>query len=182
MFEAGGGALESEVWAPLTLLADSYERRFSSSALLRISDPKQADQAISYINGPAVNLEGKTETAYYKDLAAKTREIVILTTVLIAIMGIGAVFAVAMVSIQAAESLYDVSLKDIDGKSTSLKPYRGKVLLVVNVASKCGYTPQYTGLEALQKKYQDRGLMVLGLPCNQFGGQEPGGAQKKGVP
>ena len=85
-----------------------------------------------------------------------------------------AVFSVAMVSIRAAESLYDIALKDIDGKSTSLQSYRGKVLLVVNVASKCGYTPQYTGLEALQKKYQDRGLAVLGLPCNQFGGQEPG--------
>jgi glutathione peroxidase len=78
-----------------------------------------------------------------------------------------------VVSAQAG-GLYDVPLKDIDGKSTSLKPFEGKVVLIVNVASKCGYTPQYTGLEALQKKYADRGLVVVGFPCNQFGGQEPG--------
>jgi glutathione peroxidase len=75
---------------------------------------------------------------------------------------------------QAADSLYDVPLKDIDGKATSLKPYAGKVLLIVNVASKCGYTPQYTGLEATYEKYKDKGFAVLGFPCNQFGGQEPG--------
>jgi glutathione peroxidase len=74
----------------------------------------------------------------------------------------------------AAGSLYDIPLKDIDGKDTSLKPYAGKVLLVVNVASKCGYTPQYTALEAVYKKYDAQGLVVAGFPCNQFGGQEPG--------
>jgi len=73
-----------------------------------------------------------------------------------------------------SESIYDIKLKDIDGKSTSLAPYKGKVLLVVNVASKCGYTKQYAGLEALYQKYKDKGLVVLGFPCNQFGGQEPG--------
>ena len=73
-----------------------------------------------------------------------------------------------------AESIYDIKLKDIDGKGTSLKPYQGKVLLVVNVASKCGYTKQYGGLEAIYDKYKDKGLVVLGVPCNQFGGQEPG--------
>src|SRR5580765_1633381 len=78
------------------------------------------------------------------------------------------------VIVRAGGSLYDIPLKDIDGKSTSLKDYRGKVLLIVNVASRCGYTPQYTGLEALQEKYKDKGLVVLGFPCNQFGGQEPG--------
>ncbi len=74
----------------------------------------------------------------------------------------------------AAESIYDIPLKDIDGKDTSLKPYQGKVLLIVNVASKCGFTPRYTALEALHQKYKDRGLVVLGFPCNQFAHQEPG--------
>ncbi|MEI9866115.1 MAG: glutathione peroxidase [Limisphaerales bacterium] len=75
---------------------------------------------------------------------------------------------------QAADSLYTIPLKDIDGKDTTLKPYAGKVLLIVNVASQCGYTPQYAGLESLYKKYGAQGLMVAGFPCNQFGGQEPG--------
>jgi glutathione peroxidase len=70
--------------------------------------------------------------------------------------------------------LYDVPLKDIDGKDTSLKDYAGKVLLVVNVASRCGNTPQYAGLETLQQKYKDKGFTVLGFPCNDFGAQEPG--------
>jgi glutathione peroxidase len=77
-------------------------------------------------------------------------------------------------SLHAADSIYDIPLKDIDGKDATLKPYAGKVLLVVNVASKCGYTPQYTALEAVYKKYQDQGLVVCGFPCNQFGAQEPG--------
>ncbi len=79
-----------------------------------------------------------------------------------------------VVCTHATDSIYNIILKDIDGKSTSLKAYEGKVLLIVNVASKCGYTPQYAGLEALQEKYKDRGFFVLGFPCNQFGGQEPG--------
>src|SRR5215472_17370127 len=73
-----------------------------------------------------------------------------------------------------AEGLQDIKLKDIDGKDTTLKAYQGKVLLIVNVASKCGLTPQYKGLEALQEKYKDKGFTVLGFPCNQFAGQEPG--------
>ena len=81
---------------------------------------------------------------------------------------------IQVASVHAADSLYNIGVKDIDGKNTSLKPYAGKVMLIVNVASKCGYTPQYTGLEALNQKYKGKGLEVLGFPCNQFGGQEPG--------
>ncbi len=71
-------------------------------------------------------------------------------------------------------SLYDLPLKDIDGKETSLKPYKGEVMLIVNVASKCGNTPQYAALEKDYEKYKDHGFVVLGFPCNQFMGQEPG--------
>ena len=71
-------------------------------------------------------------------------------------------------------NLADIPLKDIKGQPTSLAAYKGQVLLLVNVASKCGYTPQYTGLEALHEKYKDKGLRVLGFPCNDYGSQEPG--------
>jgi glutathione peroxidase len=71
-------------------------------------------------------------------------------------------------------TLYDFTVDDIRGQPVSLDQYRGKVLLVVNTASKCGFTPQYKGLEALYRKFRDRGLEVLGFPCNQFGSQEPG--------
>jgi glutathione peroxidase len=69
---------------------------------------------------------------------------------------------------------YDIPLRTLDGKPSSLADYRGKALLIVNVASKCGLTPQYAGLQALQDQYAERGFSVLGFPCNQFGGQEPG--------
>ena len=71
-------------------------------------------------------------------------------------------------------ALYDVPVKDIDGKETSLAPYKGDVMLVVNVASKCGTTPQYAALEKHYEKYKDQGFVVLAFPCNQFAGQEPG--------
>ena len=73
-----------------------------------------------------------------------------------------------------AQSIYDIPLKDINGKDTTLKEHKGKVLLIVNVASKCGNTPQYAGLQSLYEKNKDKGLVVLGFPCNQFGGQEAG--------
>src|SRR6201999_475995 len=73
-----------------------------------------------------------------------------------------------------AASIFDYKMKDIDGKDVKLKKYKGSVLLVVNTASKCGYTPQYEGLQATFDKYKDKGFVVLGFPANNFGGQEPG--------
>lgn len=92
----------------------------------------------------------------------------------------GAVLLAATVSAQtpAPSKLQEIPLKDIDGKATTLKAYSGKVLLVVNVASKCGYTPQYEGLEKLHKAYEAKGFSVLGFPCNDFGAQEPGTAEE----
>jgi glutathione peroxidase len=73
-----------------------------------------------------------------------------------------------------ASSVHEFSVQTIDGKKVSLKDYSGKALLIVNTASRCGYTPQYKGLEALYRKYKGQGLVVLGFPSNDFGGQEPG--------
>jgi|ERR1700683_5512313 len=70
--------------------------------------------------------------------------------------------------------IYDLTVTAIDGSARAMAEYRGHTLLVVNVASACGYTPQYTGLEALYRRYKDAGLVVLGFPCDQFGHQEPG--------
>jgi glutathione peroxidase len=75
-------------------------------------------------------------------------------------------------------SIYDYSAETLDAKPAPLADYRGKVVLIVNTASKCGFTPQYEGLEALYRKYGDKGLVVLGFPCNQFGAQEPGNAEE----
>jgi len=75
-------------------------------------------------------------------------------------------------------SIYDFTVKDIHGKPVKLDRYRGKVMLIVNTASECGFTPQYKGLEAVYEKLHDKGLEVLGFPCNQFGGQEPGGEKE----
>ncbi len=82
--------------------------------------------------------------------------------------------ATAMLTAADSSSVLDIPVKDIEGRDTSLKAYEGKVLLVVNVASQCGLTPQYEGLQSLYDKYKDKGLVVLGFPCNDFGAQEPG--------
>jgi glutathione peroxidase len=72
------------------------------------------------------------------------------------------------------KNIYDISVKTMDGETKNLSDYKGKVLLIVNVASKCGYTPQYEGLENIYKKYNDKGFEILAFPCNDFGEQEPG--------
>ncbi len=74
------------------------------------------------------------------------------------------------------DKFYDFSARTLRGRDQPFADYRGKVVLVVNTASECGFTPQYAGLEALHRKYRDRGLEILGFPCNQFGRQEPGDA------
>ncbi|MBM3755938.1 MAG: glutathione peroxidase [Acidobacteria bacterium] len=71
-------------------------------------------------------------------------------------------------------SIFDISMNSIDGKPVALKSFEGKAVLFVNVASQCGYTPQYAGLQSLYAKYKDKGLVIVGVPANNFGGQEPG--------
>ncbi len=79
-----------------------------------------------------------------------------------------------------SQTLYDFSALLLNGNLQTFDAYRGKILLIVNTASQCGFTPQYTGLEELYRTYQEKGLIVLGFPCNQFGGQEPGDAEAIG--
>jgi glutathione peroxidase len=83
-------------------------------------------------------------------------------------------FVAAGLTAAHATSVYDFTMKSIDGQPVSLKSYSGKVVLLVNVASKCGFTPQYAGLEALYEKYKDRGFVIVGVPANNFASQEPG--------
>jgi glutathione peroxidase len=80
----------------------------------------------------------------------------------------------ATVLMATEKSVHDFTLNSIDGQATSLASYKGKVVLLVNVASRCGYTPQYSALQAVYEKYKDRGLVIVGIPANNFGAQEPG--------
>jgi glutathione peroxidase len=89
-------------------------------------------------------------------------------------LALALVLSAAATVLAAATSVYNFTLKSIDGQSVSLSTYHGKVLMLVNVASKCGFTPQYTALESLYEKYKDKGLVIVGIPANNFGGQEPG--------
>ncbi|MCR4829019.1 MAG: glutathione peroxidase [Bacteroidales bacterium] len=84
------------------------------------------------------------------------------------------IIAATMTLGAAAQNIYDIQVKDIEGKETTLADYKGKVLLIVNTATECGFTPQYKELEALYETYRDQGLEILDFPCNQFGGQAPG--------
>lgn len=81
----------------------------------------------------------------------------------------------------STQTVYDFSSRNLSGAAVDLAQYRGKVLLIVNTASKCGFTPQYEGLEAVYRQFRERGVEVLGFPCNQFGGQEPGDAAAIGT-
>ena len=85
-----------------------------------------------------------------------------------------AVAALAFSSTMSAQSIYDFKVKDMAGKEVSLSDYKGKVLLIVNTATKCGFTPQYEELQEMYDKYKDKGLVILDFPCNQFGEQAPG--------
>lgn len=82
--------------------------------------------------------------------------------------------------LELTECVYEFSAPLLDGSAVSLSQFKGRVLLIVNTASECGFTPQYAGLEKLYQTYKDRGLVVLGFPCNQFGAQEPGTAEQIG--
>jgi glutathione peroxidase len=83
-------------------------------------------------------------------------------------------FAATLMIAASASSIYEFTMKSIDGQPVSLKSYKGKVVLLVNVASKCGFTPQYAALESLYEKYKDRGFVIVGVPANNFAQQEPG--------
>jgi glutathione peroxidase len=91
---------------------------------------------------------------------------------------LAALLVVGVAAYAAAASVHEIKLNTLDGKPTSLGEYKGKVVLLVNVASKCGLTPQYNALQAIHEKYKDKGFTVVGVPCNDFGSQEPGSAEE----
>jgi len=93
-------------------------------------------------------------------------------------LSIGAAGSMANEETRDEKSIYDFKVKNIKGEDVSLADYKGKTVLIVNVASKCGYTRQYAEMQAAYEKYKDRGFVILGFPCNQFGGQEPGSEQE----
>jgi glutathione peroxidase len=94
------------------------------------------------------------------------------------ILLLATLMTVQIVKADGSPAIQDIPLKDINGNDTSLKAYAGKVILLVNVASRCGNTPQYAGLEAMYEKYKDKGLVIVGVPSNDFLGQEPGTAEE----
>jgi glutathione peroxidase len=96
------------------------------------------------------------------------------------VTGFGAGQAVSQPGAPAGKTLFSFKVQSLTGSPVDLADYRGKAVLVVNVASKCGYTPQYADLESVWKEFKDKGLVVIGFPCNDFGGQEPGNASEIG--
>ncbi len=102
----------------------------------------------------------------------------IMTMMLMGLLGLGianrAVRSNEQTGGEKMKSIYDFTMKDIDGKDQKLEQYKGKVIMIVNVASRCGYTPQYAGLQKIYQQYKDKGLVILGFPANNFLGQEPG--------
>jgi len=105
------------------------------------------------------------------------KRIISLSTIALIVVGaVAGYFYAGSTKVEARDpkSVLDFKMRDIDGNDVKLKKYKGDVLLVVNTASKCGYTPQYEGLQAIYTKYKDKGFYVLGFPANNFGGQEPG--------
>lgn len=107
-------------------------------------------------------------------------KVVVVILVLAAVAAAGAAYRYGFIfnptptAAPSERSVYDFSMKNIDGRDVKLDAYKGNVVMIVNVASKCGYTPQYEGLEAIYKKYKDQGFEILGFPANNFMGQEPG--------
>src|SRR6185437_14515806 len=154
----GGGA--QGTWGNLRVLSgDGYGKGASLSNFPDDSDRNRPSLSVAPPQPP--RLDSQWAAAIFR----------VMKSVIFAVIIFLSLILVQVVSVQAS-SLYDIPLKDIDGKPTSLAAYKGKVLLIVNVASKCGNTPQYAALEAMQKKYESQGFTVLGFPCNDFAGQE----------